>query len=487
MALYRKFVPDLTGVALYLQICGVLLYAAVTWVLYKELVRFIDYRTAHYMCMFFFVFRAKQSVFPEFSNMQICFSVLLFVFLLKFYRNQEKKYYLIFAALFLCLEIISYPTCIVVFFGVLGLLYAFGKRKLTNIALFTGTCAICGGGYLAAIVSGVGFGGIVKDIRFIMQADASHGAKITDIAYYFRGFMNGAIWIAVVAAVSFLICLFIRNKITFFSCFGYGLLLTEIVLIFISRKQPIDWNCQYFIILLLLICLGIRGRKYLNPETRMLYRTGMVISLLSAVSVAFLTNLEFLSIMGYLILGALVSFVSLDRMAVYGRSQSNEGVGFIVAILALFIFHRAMIVCGYANEAGIKLTIDLENVIRAGPAKGIVTSLQKCNEVKGTLADWQRFVKEDSILVVVPWMSDPIVYVDQNTKVSTFSTINTPTYNESLLYYWDMYPEKIPTIIAVEGWNGEISVDKNTWIMKWIEDTYTVHEDGEFWRFYRKE
>lgn len=330
------------------------------------------------------------------------------------------------------------------------------------------------------------FGGVIKNIQFIMQADASHGEKITDIAYYFRGFMNGAIWIAVVAAVSFLIYLFIRNKVTFFSCFGYGLLLTEIVLIFISRKQPLDWNCQYFIILLLLICLGGRGCKYLNPETRMLYYTGMVISLLSTVSVAFLTNLEFLSIMGYLILGALVSFVSLGQMAVCNR-RSNEGVGFIVAILALFIFHRAMIVCGYANEAGIKLTIDLENVIRAGPAKGIVTSLQKCNEVKGTLSDWQRFVNEDSILVVVPWMSDPIVYVDQNTKVSTFSTINTPTYNESLLYYWDMYPEKIPTIIAVEGWNGEISVDKNTWIMRWVEDTYTVHEDGEFWRFYRKE
>lgn len=91
MLLYRCFVPSMEGIALYLQVCGVLLYAIVVYVLYKELLHYAEKEMAHYMCIFFFVFRAKQSVFPEFSNMQIGFSVLLFVLLLKFYRNQKKN------------------------------------------------------------------------------------------------------------------------------------------------------------------------------------------------------------------------------------------------------------------------------------------------------------------------------------------------------------------------------------------------------------
>lgn len=327
----------------------------------------------------------------------------------------------------------------------------------------------------------------MRSLRFIVQADTSHSEKLSDMVYYFGGFIHGIIWIAAVAAVSLIVCLCIRKKSAFLSCFGYGLLCTEIVLIFVSRNNKIDWNCQYFIIFPLLIGIGAYGCRYLKPEFKMVYSTGMVISLLSTVSVAFLTNLEFLSLMGYLVLGALVSLISINEAAECGQYRFQKGSRFIVTILVLFLCHRAMIVCGYANEAGIKLTMDLENIIRTGPAKGIAASLQKCNEVKGTISDWQMFVKEDAVLVVVPWMLDSIVYVDQNARVSTFSTINTPAYNESLLYYWNIYPEKTPTVIAVKEWNGEITVDENTWIMNWIEDNYPLYADGKYWRFYRKE
>lgn len=232
--------------------------------------------------------------------------------------------------------------------------------------------------------------------------------------------------------------------------------------------------------------MGMRAHKYVKKEVKPLLFTGIVISVLSALSVAFLTNLEFLSIGGYLILGATVSFIPISETA-NRQLHAKAPYNFILNILALFLLHRAMVVCGYANEADIKLTIDLENIIRVGPTKGIVASLQKCNEVKGSLSDWEMFVDDDSILVVVPWMPDSTVYVNPTAKISTFSTINTPTYDENLLTYWNMYPEKIPTVIAVEAWNGQISVDKNTWIMKWIDDNYTAYEDGEFWRFYRNE
>lgn len=487
MALYRYFVPNLEGVAMYLQVCGVLLYAVVTLFLYKELIHFVNRNLVHYMCIFFFVFRAKQSVFPEFSNMQICFSVMLFVFLLKFFRNQKKTYHLVIAAFFLCLEILSYPACLIVYFGTLILLYVLCEKKWKNIAIFTGICILCGALYLAFIVSRVGLESLLENIQFIAQADLSHSGESFDVVYYFSGFMYGLIWIVGVVVISYGIYFFLKKKVSFFSCLGSGLLLTEILLILVSRKTDIDWNCQYFIILLLLMCIGIMGHRYLKKEEKILYYIGSTISVCSSVSVIFLTNLELLSFLGYLILGAMVSLIPINELAISKEYQPKKVCNFIVTILVLFLFHRAMVVCGYANESGIKLTIDVENIIREGPTKGIVASLQKCNEVKGTLTDWQMNVNDDAVLVVVPWMLDSIVYVNPDASISTFSTIDTPTYDKSLLDYWEIYPEKVPTVIAVEGWNGEIAVDKNTWIMKWIEDNYTSYTDGCFWRFYRKE
>ena len=89
-------------------------------------------------------------------------------------------------------------------------------------------------------------------------------------------------------------------------------------------------------------------------------------------------------------------------------------------------------------------------------------------------------------MVVVPWMLDSIVYVNEQTEAATFSTIDTPTYDENLIRYWEMYPEKVPTVIAVKAWNHEVEVAEDTWIMQWIHENYSQYTDGNYWKFYRK-
>lgn len=259
-------------------------------------------------------------------------------------------------------------------------------------------------------------------------------------------------------------------------------------MLLISRKSSLDWNSQYFIVLPAVMLAGMLNRKYIKENVKKLYYTGVAISVCTVTAVIFLTNLEFLSVWGYLILGAMVSIIPLYETFVgCGEVSAKKAGRLITYILCLLLFHRGVAVCGYANEDGIKLVTDVENIIRVGPTKGIVASLQKCNEVRYTMEDWKLNVNDDTVLVVVPWMLDSIVYAFPKTDVSTFSTIDTPTYDENLLKYWEMYPEKVPTVIAVEGWNGNVSVDENTWIMKWIEENYTSYVEGHFWRFYKKE
>lgn len=353
--------------------------------------------------------------------------------------------------------------------------------------MFAGVCALCGAIYLLFFCSNLGMETFKETIMFLMQSDTSHAKVDFDIIDYFRSFTYGASWIALVAAFSYIAAVIRKKKESFITYFGVGILLTEIVAIVLVGVVDIDWNCQYFVILLLLIGMGIKNHKAITQNVKALYYTGLIISVLSAISVMFLTNLDFLSVLGYLILGAMVSFIAINIGEKSRKESSCRICSFIILITVTFLCHRGIIVCGYANEDGINLVCDLENIVRVGPTKGIVASLQKCNEVRGTLTDWETYVKDEEVLVVVPWMLDSAIYVDLDAKISTYSTINTPTYDESLLEYWTKYPDKTPGIIAVEAWKGEISVRKNTWIMKWVEETYSTYDNGVFWRFYKKE
>lgn len=222
MILYRVFVPSLTGVAIYLQAMGVLLWIPITVLLYKELSKHIDKAIAHLMCILLFVFRAKQTVFPEFSNMQIGFSLLFFVFLVKYICDQAKWRYLILSAVFMCLEIISYPTCVVVYLAAVWILFRYTKQKGRNLLIFSGTCFSLGILYIGYFVWARGFTEFCDTLRLLVKADASHAGNTMPLQQYFQVFAEGGIYLAVTFAIAAMIRICIRkyNNIPFLAISG---------------------------------------------------------------------------------------------------------------------------------------------------------------------------------------------------------------------------------------------------------------------------
>ena len=483
MVLYKVVVPDLTGVVLFFQVSGVLLNVVVAYCLYKELRYWINGELAQYICIFFLIFRPKQSVFPEFSNMLMLFGVLCFVCVLRFFRS-DKKTNLVWAALFLSLQILSYPTCLVNYVGVIVGLFLFSEHRWRNIGVVTGACGICGAIYLAIILSQTGFEQLLGSIDFIINSDKSHVGNGFDAGYYLGGFGYGMAWVGVSFGLTYLVYGISKKKLHFSTVLGAVLLFTEMMMVFVSAGTRLDWSCQYFMILPVIIVWGMKDYKYLEKELQKVYLLGVFMASGSFIAVCFLTNLELLSTISYLMMAGMVSLIPIYERMKCTKIKGKQGL--ILCILLLVLFHRGMVICGYANEGGIKITPYVENYIRVGPAKGIVTSLQKCNEIKYGMEDWKTNIQDDKVLVVVPWMLDSIVYVNTEVEIATFSTIDTPTYDESLLRYWEMYPDKIPTVIAVKAWDNQIALGEDTWIMQWVNENYTQSTNGYYWRFYRK-
>ena len=89
MGLYLAVTKTTVGVVLFLQIVGVMLQGILAIVNYKMLKKRIDPTVAMLMSIFLFTARPKGTVMPEFSNMQIGFSVLLLLCLIGYLEDQK--------------------------------------------------------------------------------------------------------------------------------------------------------------------------------------------------------------------------------------------------------------------------------------------------------------------------------------------------------------------------------------------------------------
>ncbi|MBQ3907017.1 MAG: hypothetical protein II743_09625, partial [Lachnospiraceae bacterium] len=64
--------------------------------------------------------------------------------------------------------------------------------------------------------------------------------------------------------------------------------------------------------------------------------------------------------------------------------------------------------------------------------------------------------------------------------------IDTPKYNECLEEYFELNPEKAPTVVAVSSWFGTPNVPDDTYVMKWVNERYELWTDARYFRLYRR-
>lgn len=483
MIVYRFFVPSLTGVAIYLQVMGVLLWIPIIGTLYRELSKHIDSVLTHLICIFLFVFRAKQTVFPEFSNMQTGFSILFFVFMVKYICDQTKGRYLVLSAVFLCLEIISYPTCMIAYLAAVGILFLYTKRRGKNILIFSGICLGLGVLYVGYFILTRGFAKLCSSLFLLIQADTSHTGNAMPLRQYFQVFWEGCLYLAGTLAIAVAIRACVRKcrDLPFLAVLGGVLPVTAGIslLVLICGKQ-VGYEWHYCIVLVLLFALGVLGYRFLGDLERKIWTSGILISLSSFFAVAVLTNCALMSVVAYLPLAAAVSMIVLPKF--------RKGTFFAGAVLIFVLMHRGLIVWGYSQLSYHSFVNEIESVIRTGPALGIV-----CDDYTGCVyrdnaVDFQNYIQpQDRVLFLMDWGYDPQFYVQAGAEVSVSSTISSPTFDQHQIDYWNQYSYKTPTVVAIACYGGELSVKLYNYqtIFAWVEEHYDCVGDGTWWRFYR--
>ena len=491
MWIYHSIAGTWTGVVIFLHIVGALLGGCISFFVYKVLCERTDSVVAAIISIFLLTFRPKETVFPEFSNMQIGFSVLIFLCVLLFLEDQRRKRWLIAASIALSLQVLSYPSCLIVYFCVVFILWFYTEKRLVSISVFTVSCLIQGVCYILFFLRRMSIKQLFSCLQNIFNADVSHSGASRNIKSYFIFFYEGVAWFSIcVAAVLltiFIIVIYLKKRGRIYekrAVRNFGLMILS-VLVFVSEVVRVliyRERLSYIVLFPLLMLSGGALVKHCSSKEKQVYMVGTILSGGSFLATLMLTNLEFMSTLSYFVLAVAVSFIPIYRWL-----QANKSANLLIIFCGLVIMHRGLSVTTLDGE--FSSLLDMRGIVESGPAAGIVNCYMGVYEIKCDMEDWEQHVMPgDNLLIVGPQLNS-MSYMYKDVTISAPSVISTPTYDEMLLKYWEENPDKFPDVIAVSCWYGELHIGEDSWIYQWIQDEFqpSAYIDGRYWRFYRLE
>lgn len=487
MYIFKVVTGGYEGVVIYLNICGVMLYAGLCLFLVKTLEKYTGKFSANMAGILVFTFRVRQVVMPEFTNMMMGFSILLIIFLIKYLGEGGKMRYLIIAATALCLTVLSYPSSLVIFPVVIIILVMYSDRKIRDIVVFSAVCVVLGLIYAGRIVLAVGGDTLIDNLNLMIEGDSWHSSDRTPGMYtYFRDTLRGVVWMAGSVTIAFVVSLPARLgkkktfRVLFGTVFAFVLMISDILCTAFLKNLTLRY--VYGTVLILFTVWGVFYLKGCSDIGKKIWVVSLFISVGDCLAVALLTNMELITVIQYLIPVATISFVALCE-----RFMKCGGRAYFVTVMLVLvvIVHRGLIIRPYSGP-GTSI-MDIENIVRIGPAKGIACDYMSAYMTACNDEDLELYVDTiDSLLVVNSELCDPLVYMLRSSKVGHYSVIDTPTYNEFLDIYWEKNPDKVPDVIAVECWYGEMHIDEDSWIMGRIAGGYECVGEGRYYRLYRR-
>lgn len=500
MKLYLLITGTTTGIVLYLQAAGVVLKAVVALFFYSTISKLVRKDIVALMCLFFFAVTPKGLPLPEFSNMQIWFSLGLFCSLVRFFQNREGKGWLVAGAFFLCLEILAYPSCLIVYGGVLVLLFCYGEHKWKDSLLFSGICLICGIVYVAYFAIQQGWASFFENVGHIIFGDGSHEESLLEKGQdYLQQLGKIGLWLVGLALAVYVVLKVVLLLVYY--CSGrrkrpdvrkYWVSGFFLVFLGIDMVQALRVELTYeerLPIYVAVIVVALFTAKHCDKKEQQFVCVGMVLSFLSFVATLLLTNLTISSTLNYLILAVMVSFLAIIRCVedLWNGDRGWMRYGVILLFLAVTIFRTGYITKYMSTEKTNVLNVG--NMVQHGPVKGILSEYLGPYILNVTWEEWKEYVQPgDKVLIVGAGLYDPILYLFEDVEICVASTICTPTYDSTLSEYWKQNPDKYPNVVIVDCWFGELRVDQNDWIMQWLKHSFGTKQcvDGNYWRYYRR-
>lgn len=512
---YYLITGTFTGIVIYLRFMGTLVHLGVSFYLYKILRHFLRTEYSFYLALIFFNTIPKLIMLPEFGGMQVWFGVLCFLLIIDsvehitFAKKQAKTHTvnnaagiclhtyikLILAALSLCMEVLSYPSCALLYVPfVIMIWYSHKEQRFTKCLLFTGTCGVIGGIYVGYFVLKLGFDVFLRNVEAILNSDLTHtfetGTKLASLAECLLQYAVIFLVLTVLACLIAQIPIFKKHLPV-----QKGLAVIGMTITLANLYQIFMWvvlNKGYErlqIHLAVTLCLGLWLLCFKLPQkdtfTHYMW-FGVIIGILSLACIMMLTDLTLLASIPHGMLGSICMLALLVYL-------SKEHKPYALFLLITFCL-TACVGKGYTLRDGFgsyNNVLQSRGICKYGPAIGTITNYMGAYIYNNEYNFWQENIESGSKVMIVTanvQSVNTIQYTFKNAEVCHYSIVDPTAYDERLLTYWSYYPNKVPDVIVVDCWFGNLFFEEDSWIMQYIENDfgYTEVIDGDYVRVYKR-
>ncbi len=493
-----------TGLVIYLRLCGTLIHLGISMYLHKVLKRMLHADSAFLLALIYFNTIPKQIMLPEFGIMQVWFFTLMSLFLIEYYDSDVgNRIYLVFAALSLVFVILSYPSCLVLFFFVLAVLWhRSGERRLLDMGLVTGICTACGAAYLALLLRNSTLKELFHTLLYIVKGDVTHSLAPGD-----KLLLTGKelVFPVLLCTGVFLLAGFAARVLTKKDqdAGRRDALKAVLVVAFSCIVELFSWvvlNTGYEIVQLHLVVfavLGIvyyrKGRKEDKQSTararlrRGLLLDGIIGSGILLAAVLYLTDFGFRVSPPHAMLAA---FFGIALVVMWWEKKERPACVYVILMLWAFtaVFGKGYSVRSAPNYANV---LESGGILKHGPAAGTISNYMTAYIYNCDYEDWESYIQDgDKVLIMADQVMNlgTIQYLFKDVEICHFSVVNPAAYDGRLLEYWEKFPDKKPNVIIVDAWYGQLMTDPKGWMMQYIENEfgYSSMSEGRYIRIYRK-
>lgn len=507
--LFLKITGTTTGIMVYANTVGFLCKLVVSFLVYGTLRRHVDKGAAFAALLFALNTYPKDMVLPDFSNLQIWFALILMCCLITYFGGGRLRW-LVLGAAFLCLEVLSYPSCAVVWLSCVILIALYSAKKKRDFLVFTGICGISGAAYLLYFMRG-NPKQFMSYIYAIWSGDESHavsiGERISLIGRDFialAGDMKYIACAAVLACAAALICRAVcerrgkREPVDFFySSFSWFVGLYVLAYLIHLPAEEAGTKYHFFILYIFVEAAAFIGMRYLNAAEKRVFVTGQLIGLGGFLATLFLSDMGLFPTLPYLIPCLCVDMQPIARL---GRREPKDGepavrladFAPVIWLCAVLIFRNFIYINGwmYVPAGFYEDSIFSVNwTAQYGPLKGIVNR-EGTYVADVTYLECQEVLEPGDKVLVLSYPSlTAAIYLNEDVEICADSTISTPTYSERLLQYWEENPDKYPDVVIVKCFENNVTIGEKSPVTEWLAEEFGADSvvDGAFWRYYRKE
>ncbi len=488
--LFLQLFGSMEGIVVWMHIWGFVFFALTAFAIIKLLKPYVSMKTLHYMAFLFMVIRPKYTNMPDYANMSVVFSTLFCLLLIKAVAD-KKPIYTCVAGILLCCAVLAYPSNALLLPVGIALLFALSKQKIKDIAMLTATCIAGGCVFITGVCisSRLGLTDLISGAKKIFLSDSHSSYRYSGWIYY-RVFVYGVLFLLITAAIAWIAgkILHKTKDVGYTSIWGLCLLSATPLATIIFMKyaliidRSLEWYNFYPIIFLTPIVAGIvkLSKDEIAHEAKLVFIISFVVAITVFTAALMLTNLSLITAVAYMSLAVVGGIVPACETT--ERKQS----GYIFALcLFLAISVNQLFIASDASGAINNIT-DEEKYVSVGPEKWQGTTRAYCDRIRIGMSEWhENITSEDSVLLADVNDYELIAYTYTDAKTANYSVTSTPSYDEALKNYWEEFPQKKPTVIAIPCYEGTENRDFPQWLSEYIDEHYEINYSGTFWNFYK--